>query len=102
MLLYLITPTVINEDSTYSPRVKHANESYAKNVQGIAGAMDYYAERRSDPCRLPQQHPVQADRRALCRLMGPYPALVLLPHQRHPLALVSSSAVAPGLDPAPV
>ncbi|HHZ65835.1 MAG TPA: T9SS type A sorting domain-containing protein [Flavobacteriales bacterium] len=46
MLLYLITPTVINEDSTYSPRVKHANESYAKNVQGIAGAMDYYAERR--------------------------------------------------------
>ncbi|PCH93168.1 MAG: hypothetical protein COB85_07435, partial [Bacteroidetes bacterium] len=48
MLLYLITPTVVDENSTYVPRVKHANNSYAKNVQGIAGAMDYYAERRNN------------------------------------------------------
>ena len=46
MLLYLITPTITDENSTYSPRVKHANGSYSNNVQGIAGAMDYYAARR--------------------------------------------------------
>ena len=48
MLLYLITPTITDENSTYSPRVKHESGSYSKNVHGIAGAMNYYAARRNN------------------------------------------------------
>ena len=42
------------EEAQYEPRKQHFNNSYFKNLKGIAGAMEFYLERKKNMLPLPE------------------------------------------------